>query len=162
MGNFVKKLAFLPGTLHAFSEDIKKTKEITDRLTISAKKYREDGEHFKIIARPYKRRAILDKTFNLGISITMEIEVRAIDENGGSLEVTRIWTTKNGKNKDIRRPSKGKGRAGDLGPYIVPYKPSSSGFSKFKVETAGDKPSIIYYKVRQGNMPAGTKLPKEK
>lgn len=161
MGNFFK--VFPSGVLgkHAWERQ-KKVKEITERLTHIAKANRNEGERFKIIARPYQRRSTLDTTFNVGVSIKMEVEIRAINEQGHALEITRIWTTKNGKNKDIRRPSKGKGKNGDLGPYVVEYKPSSAGLSKFKVATAGDLPSIVYYIVRQANLPAGSKLPKAK
>lgn len=124
-------------------------KKIKKRLRKAAKKNRRPGEKFKIIARPYQRRATLDTTVNFGVDLPMIVTVRAENEDGKTLEITRIWGTINGRNRDYYRPSKGKGQSGFLGPYDVTYKPASTGLSKFKVQTKGKEPSIIYYQVKR-------------
>ncbi|WP_308917712.1 hypothetical protein [Jannaschia sp. LMIT008] len=88
-------------------------------------------------------------TFSSGIRIKMLVTVRATDADGQPLDMTRIWVTKNGRNRDIHRPHKGKGEYGNFGPYSFEYKPASSGLTKLKIQTGGDRPSIIFYTVKQ-------------
>lgn len=126
-------------------------KKIKERLKPIAREHRRNGEEYKIIARPLQRRAKIETTYNFNVPTERFVfSIRAIDEKGNPLEVTRIWTTINGDNTDLRRPTKGKGEAGFLGPYTVEFTPDPNGISKLKVQTAGDRPSVVFYQATVG------------
>ena len=61
------------------------------------------GASFKVIAKPYEYRAVLDEAFNLGTDVCMPVRIMAMYEDGRPVDSIRIWKTQSGKNINFYR-----------------------------------------------------------
>ncbi len=132
------------------AEKKKKLKAERRRLRPIAEANRKDGEEYKVLARPFERLRTIDRSFTTGTPYNFQVTVRAIDEDGSPVDMTRIWATINGKNVNYRRPSKGIGEYGDFGPYVIDFT-NPGGYAKLKVQVGIDTPAVIFFRAKDIN-----------
>lgn len=113
-------------------------RDVRARLTPIAERSKLPGERFEIIARPYQRRAIIRTQRYFGSRRIHRFEIRATNEQGRPLELTRIWATIDGRNRNV--PS----TPGRYGGREISFSSAGAVFSRLKTQTEGREPSIVY------------------